>query len=96
MRPAHIHFIVAAEGFERVTSEVFTDGDPYVHSDVVFGVKPSLIAAYTRVEDADEMRALGVSEPFHLLEYDFRMVPGEGNEIKFSAGRNVEAADATA
>ena len=96
MRPAHIHFIVSADGFERVTSEVFTEGDPYVESDVVFGVKPSLIAAYTWIDDASAMAEVSAAEPFHLLEYDFKMVPGEGNMIKFSAGRDVEAADATA
>ncbi len=93
MRPAHIHFIVSADGYERVTSEVFTEGDPYVESDVVFGVKESLIARYGRVENAADIEAAGADAPFHLLEYDFPMVKGVGNEIRFSAGRDSQRAD---
>ena len=94
MRPAHIHFIVSADGFERVTSEVFTQGDPYIDSDVVFGVKPSLIAAYSLVYDKAAMAEVNADAPFHLLEYDFKMVAGEGNTIKFSAGRDIDTAAA--
>jgi hydroxyquinol 1,2-dioxygenase len=42
-RPAHVHFIVSAPGFERVVTELFTEGDPYLDSDPVFGVKSSLV-----------------------------------------------------
>jgi hydroxyquinol 1,2-dioxygenase len=47
MRPAHLHFIVSAPGYERVTTHLFVEGDPYLDSDVVFGVKNSLIVAFT-------------------------------------------------
>jgi catechol 1,2-dioxygenase len=39
MRPAHVHFIVSAPGYQSVTTHVFVDGDPYLDSDAVFGVK---------------------------------------------------------
>ena len=39
MRPGHIHFIVSADGFQPVTTEVFREGDEYLDSDAVFGVK---------------------------------------------------------
>ncbi len=42
-RPAHIHFIVKAKGFNDLTTHVFIDGDPYLESDTVFAVKESLI-----------------------------------------------------
>ena len=42
-RPAHIHFIVSAPGFRTLTTHLFTKGNPYLESDAVFGVKPSLI-----------------------------------------------------
>ena len=42
-RPAHIHFIVSAEDYRPVTTEIFAEGDPYVDSDVVFGVRDSLV-----------------------------------------------------
>ena len=42
-RPAHIHFLIKAEGHETLTTHLFRDGDPYLDSDVVFGVRKSLI-----------------------------------------------------
>ncbi|MDJ0685797.1 MAG: intradiol ring-cleavage dioxygenase [Alphaproteobacteria bacterium] len=51
-RPAHIHFIVSATGFEQVTTHVFVDGDPYLESDAVFGVKDSLVLPFEQDGDA--------------------------------------------
>ncbi|HYX95972.1 MAG TPA: intradiol ring-cleavage dioxygenase, partial [Geodermatophilus sp.] len=42
-RPAHLHFIAAAEGYRPVTTHVFVADSPYLDSDAVFGVKESLI-----------------------------------------------------
>lgn len=38
-RPAHIHFIVRADGYEPVTTHIFTPDCPYLGEDPVFGVK---------------------------------------------------------
>jgi catechol 1,2-dioxygenase len=46
-RPAHVHFIVSAEGYQSVVTQLFTDDDPYLDSDAVFGVKDSLVIHYT-------------------------------------------------
>ncbi|MDP9114922.1 MAG: hydroxyquinol 1,2-dioxygenase [Acidobacteriota bacterium] len=43
MRPAHIHFIVKAPQFRRVTTAVYLKNDQYIDSDTVFGVTASLI-----------------------------------------------------
>ncbi|MEH6405260.1 MAG: dioxygenase, partial [Sneathiella sp.] len=37
-RPAHLHFIVSADGFEDITTHIFVPDDPYIHTDAVFGV----------------------------------------------------------
>ena len=50
-RPAHMHFIVSAPGYETVVTHSFVEGDAYLQSDAVFGVKSSLIASYDRVDD---------------------------------------------
>jgi hydroxyquinol 1,2-dioxygenase len=42
-RPAHIHFMISHAGYETLVTHLFTDGDPYLDSDAVFGVKQSLI-----------------------------------------------------
>src|SRR5512134_4001 len=45
-RPAHTHMIVSAPGYESVTTHVFVEGDPYLESDAVFGVKNSLVVKF--------------------------------------------------
>ena len=42
-RPAHIHFMIKAEGHETLITHLFRSGDPYLDSDVVFGVRASLV-----------------------------------------------------
>lgn len=71
IRPAHIHFIVSAEGFEPVTTHLFTEGDPYIDSDVVFGVKSALIVPYAPVQDSGEAAKLGIRAPGWKVAYDF-------------------------
>jgi catechol 1,2-dioxygenase len=71
MRPAHVHFIVGAEGFDSVTTHLFVEGDEYLESDAVFGVKESLIAAFTRQDDPAAAQQLGIDNPFYVLEHDF-------------------------
>ena len=72
-RPAHIHFIVSAAGFAPVVTHIFAEGDPYIDSDAVFGVKESLIVPFIREKDAVRARDLGVNPPFWTAEFDFRL-----------------------
>ena len=51
MRPPHIHFVIAAPGFETLVTHLFVAGGDYLDSDAVYGVKPSLIV---RLEARDE------------------------------------------
>jgi catechol 1,2-dioxygenase len=45
-RPAHIHFIIAAEGYRPVTTQIFDREDIYLANDSVFAVKDDLIVDY--------------------------------------------------
>lgn len=54
MRPAHIHYIVTAPGYETLVTHIFSDDDPYLESDAVFGVKESLITSFA--SDGDGWR----------------------------------------
>lgn len=47
-RPAHLHFLIKAAGYETLVTHVFRNGDPWLDSDAVFGVRQSLIADWTR------------------------------------------------
>jgi protocatechuate 3,4-dioxygenase beta subunit len=72
-RPAHIHFVVSAEGYEPVTTHLFDRNDEYLQSDAVFAVKDSLICDFARHDKADDAEAarLGIQPPFHTAHYDF-------------------------
>ena len=52
-RPAHIHFMVKAEGYKDLVTHVFIDGDKYLESDTVFAVKKSLIRQLEEGFDKD-------------------------------------------
>jgi protocatechuate 3,4-dioxygenase beta subunit len=71
MRPAHLHFIVSAPGYATVVTHLFVKGDPYLESDVVFGVKDSLIVDFRRNESQAEARKIGLTAPFYSASYDF-------------------------
>ena len=45
-RPEHIHFMVVAPGHRKLVTHIFAAGDQYLDSDVVFGVKKSLVEEY--------------------------------------------------
>ena len=73
-RPAHIHFIVSADGFQPVTTHIFVRGDRYLQSDAVFGVKENLIVDFVHHDDPDRANALGVTNPFYTAEQNFVLV----------------------
>lgn len=54
-RPAHMHFIVSAHGYERIITHTFVDGDEWLTSDAVFGVKASLISTMEPGDEGDTM-----------------------------------------
>jgi len=71
-RPAHLHYIISAPGFETLTTHIFDPDDRYIESDAVFGVKESLLAEFKRVEDADRAAGYGFDEGwFWEVEHDF-------------------------
>ena len=78
MRPAHVHFLVKAQGFEPLVTHVFIEGDKYLASDAVFGVKDELVARVERHDKSVMPDGTPGSEPWHLMTYDFQMKPGAG------------------
>jgi hydroxyquinol 1,2-dioxygenase len=87
MRPAHLHIIGSAEGYQTVVSELYTDDDPFLGDDAVFGVKPSLVVHYSRVDDPEAMAQHGRHEAFWDLGYDIVLVPGDRVSVSFTASR---------
>ena len=74
-RPAHIHFMVVASGYERLITHVFREGDPYLDSDVAFGVRSSLIAQFEKHPKGTGPDGSSLSVPFHTLNFDFVLQP---------------------
>ncbi len=75
MRPAHVHFMLSADGYRPLTTHIFVKGDAYLDSDAVFATKDSLVADFKECEDATLAERYGLTTPFTLLEYDFGLMP---------------------
>ncbi|MFJ9372931.1 intradiol ring-cleavage dioxygenase [Streptomyces sp. NPDC101455] len=69
-RPAHIHFIVSAEGHTPVTTHIFVAGSDYLDSDAVFAVKRSLVEDFTSTDDPSLAREFGIANPFRHARFD--------------------------
>lgn len=74
-RPAHVHFKVSAPGYDPVITMIFTEGDVYLDSDAVFGVKDSLVATYVRHDSPAEAAERECTVPFYTVQSDFILKP---------------------
>jgi protocatechuate 3,4-dioxygenase beta subunit len=92
MRPAHVHFLVNAEGYEPLITHVFIGGDKYLDSDVVFGVKDELVAKVERRTDPKMPDGKAAAAPWHLMTYEFHLKPGGGMAPKPMAANETEPA----
>ena len=90
MRPAHLHFIISAPGYETVVTHLFVEGDPYLESDVVFGVKDSLVIDFKRNDSEQDAKKVGLAAPFYTASYDFVLQPADRKKQQ----QAVSAADA--
>jgi protocatechuate 3,4-dioxygenase beta subunit len=72
MRPAHIHFMIRAPGYHKLTTHVFVAGDEYLGQDAVFGVKERLIAEFVKHPASEPPPAGGAaSSVWSSVSYDF-------------------------
>lgn len=74
-RPAHLHYILEAEGYETLITHIFDPNDPYIHSDAVFGVKESLLAKFDLIEDPAKIADAGFDGPYYEVIHDFVLAP---------------------
>jgi catechol 1,2-dioxygenase len=73
MRPAHLHFLIVKPGYKTHISQVYSNDDPYLDSDVQFGVTEALVGNYIR-HDTD--KSPDVKAPWYTLEYTFTVEKG--------------------
>ena len=71
-RPAHVHFVVSAPGYETLVTHIFDSKSKYLDSDTVFAVKDSLITEFAEQTTQDDTaKKLGVATPYAKVRYDF-------------------------
>lgn len=63
-RPAHLHFLIKAEGYETLITHIFRKNSTYIDSDAVFAVRSSLVTDWVEQPDGT-----------FLVEYDFVLNP---------------------
>jgi hydroxyquinol 1,2-dioxygenase len=76
MRPAHIHFMIHKQGYKTQFSQVYSSDDPFLETDVQFGVTQALIGQYVLHDDGTQP-VPEVQGPWYSLEHRFVIEPGE-------------------
>jgi protocatechuate 3,4-dioxygenase beta subunit len=66
-RPAHIHFLIGAEGYREVVTALYISGDDHIDSDTVFGVTESLITGVKQKDPASPIPEMP------SLRFDFQL-----------------------
>ena len=74
-RPAHIHMIVRAEGYQTLTTHVFDAASDYLESDAVFAVKPSLVREFIEHRVGDPDAPAGVQGDWVSVRNDIVLAP---------------------
>jgi catechol 1,2-dioxygenase len=69
MRPAHIHFIISADGYKPIVTQIFDRTDKHITNDSVFAVKDSLVVDFQPLE--------GNPKAQFELPYDFKLASFE-------------------
>jgi protocatechuate 3,4-dioxygenase beta subunit len=74
-RPAHLHFLIFKEGFKTLISQIYSNDDDKLDTDVQFGVTKALIGDYKR--RTDKAPAADVTSEWYSLDQTFVMEPGK-------------------
>ncbi|HMS05905.1 MAG TPA: dioxygenase [Burkholderiaceae bacterium] len=95
MRPAHIHFLIHKAGYKSQFSQVYSADDPFLGTDVQFGVTEALSGHYRRHE-AGEPPPFGQppapGQAWYSLEHRFVLDSGEARLPKAPISGKAEGA----
>src|SRR4051794_33459680 len=70
MRPAHVHFMVTADGYQKLITHVFVEGDEHLDSDAVFGVRSRLIGPFEQHAPGEAPGGRTLDVPYWTMSYD--------------------------
>jgi protocatechuate 3,4-dioxygenase beta subunit len=73
-RPAHIHFLIGAEGYRELVTALYLSDDEHIDSDTVFGVSSALVTS-PRTDDPD-----APVKGIPAIRYDFRLGRASADE----------------
>jgi len=74
-RPAHVHFLVTAPGYQPLITHLFEEGAEYLDSDVVFGTKAELVVPLIPQDAGPTPDGRTSSEAWLEARYDFILQP---------------------
>jgi hydroxyquinol 1,2-dioxygenase len=75
MRPAHLHFKFSAPGHAELVTHIFPAGDPYLASDAVFSVSPSLVEELEHHEAGVAPDGREMTVPYASVHRTFVLAP---------------------
>jgi hydroxyquinol 1,2-dioxygenase len=74
-RPAHVHFLLTADGYEPLITHLFEEGAEYLDSDVVFGTKQELVVRFEPREPGPTPDGGMCAVPWAEARFDFVLQP---------------------
>ena len=75
MRPAHVHFLLTADGYAPLITHLFREGAEYLDRDVVFGTKEELVVTFEPREPGPTPDGGKSDIPWLEARYDFVLQP---------------------
>lgn len=76
-RPAHIHFIVSAPGYETLITQIFVAGDEIIKTDAVFTTNENMIGNFIKKND------------HYSLIYNFQLTKGKSIHLKLPFNKRI-------
>lgn len=74
-RPGHMHTMLEAPGHEKLVTHLFVSDSPFIESDVVFGVRNSLVVDFQSHPAGKAPDGRAMKTPYHTCSYDFVLAP---------------------
>ena len=74
-RSKHLHYIIGAPKMRAIITELFFEGDEYIDSDAVFGVRKSLIGRSSASPSDAKLEYDLERRPDARIDFDFVLSP---------------------
>ena len=81
MRPAHMHAIVSAPGYEQVITTSSSTATP-TSTATRYSRSRTRLSADVKIDDGALAKKLGLKNPYQKLEFDFRLSPDTGSKAR--------------